>query len=154
MSENNERLTNGKVGSLLISSLQQRILAALPLATDKPISAGEIMRRIGIVEPTPSNRASISRSLARLCSRGLICRWRARVYLQGNGSRWTRPLPEAAQAARATPAAASAPAETDKAVSAAPMASDAAPGDDPIPDFLRRDPIQLEPHADEVNEAA
>jgi hypothetical protein len=32
------------------------------------------------------------------------------------------------------------------------MASDAAPGDDLIPDFLRRDPIKVEPHADAVRE--
>jgi hypothetical protein len=56
-------------------------------------------------------------------------------------------LEEAATQARAAPAAPVVPAETDKAVSAPPMASDAAPGDDLIPDFLRRDPIKVEPHA-------
>jgi DNA-binding MarR family transcriptional regulator len=72
------------------SPLQERILAALPLSPDKTIAPGEIMKRIGVIEPSNANRVAVSRALARLAERGLVTRWRPELRRRGGGYLWSR----------------------------------------------------------------
>jgi predicted transcriptional regulator len=75
-----------------LSPLQERILAALP-SPEATISTAKIMERIGISNPSNSDRATLSRSLARLAERGLVLRWRPEVSRPGRGNLWSRAVP-------------------------------------------------------------
>ena len=79
------------------SLLQDKILDALPprplgdhIAPDAAISTAKVMQRIGISNPTNSDRAAVSRSLARLAARGLALRWGAGIHPHGRGFLWSR----------------------------------------------------------------
>ena len=72
------------------SPLQERILAALPLAPDATIATGEIMKRIGISKASNANRVVVSRALARLVERGLVVRWFPERCRPGGGYLWSR----------------------------------------------------------------
>jgi predicted transcriptional regulator len=67
------------------SSMQSEILAALPQHNEKPIPAEEIFKRLGMERPTLSQRASLSRSLARLAEEGIVTRHQTKVARQGHG---------------------------------------------------------------------
>jgi hypothetical protein len=70
------------------SHLQDGLLAALPSAHEKPIAAAEIL---GVDSPSSvSQRASLSRSLARLADRGLVNRYHPEIYLHGRGYLWAK----------------------------------------------------------------
>jgi hypothetical protein len=66
------------------------LLAALPRPHEAPVRVFELFRRLGVERPTNSQRASLSRSLARLEARGLVERWGAGRCLEGHGSFWRR----------------------------------------------------------------
>jgi hypothetical protein len=51
---------------------QVAILAVLPNRNEEAIPPREIFRRLGVERPTPSQRASLSRSLSRLAALGLV----------------------------------------------------------------------------------
>jgi hypothetical protein len=74
------------------SPLQESILEALKLLNTKGaefiFATGEIMKCVGLIEPTLAERAAASRSLARLADRGLIERYEAVKARPGNGSLW------------------------------------------------------------------
>jgi len=56
----------------MASHLQIAILAVLPSGSEEAIPPREIFRRLDIERPTPSQRASLSRSLSRLAAQGFI----------------------------------------------------------------------------------
>jgi hypothetical protein len=51
---------------------QAAILAVLPNRNEEAIPPREIFWRLGVERPTPSQRASLSRSLSRLAASGLV----------------------------------------------------------------------------------
>jgi len=56
----------------MASHFQIAILAVLPSGNEEAIPPREVFRRLDIERPTPSQRASLSRSLSRLAAQGLI----------------------------------------------------------------------------------
>lgn len=56
----------------MISRFQAAILAVLPNRNEEAIQPREIFQRLGVEQPTRSQRASLSRSLSRLAARGLV----------------------------------------------------------------------------------
>jgi hypothetical protein len=72
------------------SLLQGGILAALPPRNEKPIPPSELFKRLGVNLPTPSQRASLSRSLARLTKSGDVLCYETEVYRQGKGFLYSR----------------------------------------------------------------
>ena len=70
------------------SLLQAGILLALPAEPDQPIAVAEIFKRLGVARPSASQRASLSRSLARLAHRGVVVRYYPQRCTQGNGYLW------------------------------------------------------------------
>jgi DNA-binding MarR family transcriptional regulator len=75
---------------IAVSPLQERILAALPLSPEATIPTAKIMEGIGISNPSNADRATVSRSLARLAERGLVLRWHPAVRRPGRGNLWSR----------------------------------------------------------------
>ncbi len=67
------------------SSQQDAILAALPNRDERPIPCSEIFKRLGVDNPSPSQRASLSRSLTRLIKAGDVAFTRPRRFRQGQG---------------------------------------------------------------------
>jgi DNA-binding XRE family transcriptional regulator len=63
-------------------------VAVLPKPTSAPVTAREIFTRLGISSPTPAQRASLWRSLARLAKRGRATRFDHPRTLPGWGYLW------------------------------------------------------------------
>lgn len=72
----------------MTSPFQVAILAVLPNRSEEAIPPQEILRRLGIERPTPSQRASLSRSLSRLAARGLVVRFRQNI--ESRNYNWRR----------------------------------------------------------------
>lgn len=84
-----------------LSPLQRKILVTLEQFQREPgaedahrqrfigdmAAPSDIIRALGL-DPTPANRAAMSRSLARLEARGLVTSYRACIGRPGNGSRY------------------------------------------------------------------
>jgi predicted transcriptional regulator len=75
---------------IAVSPLQERILAALPLSPEATIPTAKIMECIGISNPSNTDRAVVSRSLARLAERGLVLRWHPEMRRPGRGNLWSQ----------------------------------------------------------------
>jgi transcriptional regulator with XRE-family HTH domain len=69
---------------------QDAILEALPARDGDPIPTSAVFERLGIQQPTNVQRASMSRSLARLAERGFAQRWTPDAFRPGMGYLWSR----------------------------------------------------------------
>ena len=72
----------------MISRFQSAILAVLPNRNEEAIPPREVFQRLGVERPTTSQRASLSRSLSRLASRGLIVG--VRENIESSHHNWRR----------------------------------------------------------------
>ena len=66
-----------------ISRLQRGILETLS-KNDRPVPASAILSDL-TSNPTPSQRATLSKALVRLAERGLVDRWVTEIYRPGKG---------------------------------------------------------------------
>jgi transcriptional regulator with XRE-family HTH domain len=73
-----------------VSDVQASILKVLPTRNRRPIPSSIVFERLGVQRPTRAQRASLSRSLARLAERGSAQRWSPDAYLCGGGYLWSR----------------------------------------------------------------
>jgi DNA-binding MarR family transcriptional regulator len=94
-----QRITRPPKDKHFTSELQARILEVLPIdqgtgySHGHAISPTEILKRLGVEKPTMAQRASVSRSLSRLLSRGLVIKYEAATYAwQGhaNSGKYTK----------------------------------------------------------------
>ncbi len=72
----------------MISRFQAAILAVLPNRNEEAIQPREIFQRLGVEQPTRSQRASLSRSLSRLAARGLVVGLRQNI--ESSHHNWRR----------------------------------------------------------------
>jgi hypothetical protein len=94
-----QRITRPPKDKHYTSELQAAILEVLPIdngsgtSKDNAISPTEILKRLGVEKPTMAQRASISRSLARLLDRELVIKYvAASMRWQGhaNSGKYTK----------------------------------------------------------------
>ena len=89
-------MTDAETASRLskLSRQQKAILAVLPEAGDGPRGNGvkvrDIFQRLGVPQPSSSERACMSRALARLEARGLVQLWQSYLRQPGKGGWWAR----------------------------------------------------------------
>ncbi len=72
------------------SILQLGILGVLPSPGENPIPSSEIFWRLGVTKPTPAQRSSLSRSLARLCATGSAKTYYTEIARPGRGYLYAR----------------------------------------------------------------
>ena len=69
----------------MTNPLWQTVLATLPASDEAPVPPRDIFRRLGVDNPSKSERASLSRALAQLESLGRVERWNSWPSLPVSG---------------------------------------------------------------------
>jgi hypothetical protein len=67
-----DRFAAAPPGRPMLTPLQAKFLGVLSHENEEAIPPREIFQRLGLERPTPSHRASLSRSLAQLSAKGLV----------------------------------------------------------------------------------
>lgn len=73
-----------------ISRLQKGILQALA-SEERPVAASTILARLSDLPPSPSQRASLSKALKRLVSRGMVVSYHPEIMRPGKGYLYALP---------------------------------------------------------------
>jgi DNA-binding MarR family transcriptional regulator len=78
-------------GRPMLTPLQAKVLGVLSHENEEAIPPREIFQRLGLERPTPSHRASLSRSLAQLSAKGLVVGPRGNIEFRNHN--WSPSAP-------------------------------------------------------------